>query len=981
MPSVKPWTAALLAFLVCMGASLALVEGLHRQQRSEAMARVSDLANDHAQALQHGLEQALSANYALAALVQQSQGHVTQFEAAGEMLLKFHPGVTMLGLGPGGRITQVMPLLGNERAIGFNPLNDPQQRDEALRAQLARQLSMAGPLNLVQGGVGVVGRLPVFLPDELGHESFWGFTNVTVRLDTLLDHAQLPRLSERGYVYQLWRSVPESGARQVIAEGGRGVPDQAVERTIALPNAQWHLSVSPAEGWTSMLDELIHGLSAILVSGLLSYLVYLLARQRMQERWLETQVAARTAEIKAAQQQLQATLQAVPDPMFEFNLEGVCLGAQVPLHGGNFLHAEMRVGRHLQQALGSEASREVLCALDEAHRQGWSGGHHFVIQHEGRSHEFELSVARSSVSSEGSPRFVAMVRDVTRRQIDQEMLRLTAKVFELSSDAFVVTDANERIMMVNQAFCTLTGFARDEVLGRQARLLAAHREDDSFAHLVRTAIQQHGHWEGEAWNQRKDRSRYLQWLSVSCLVSPEGKTSHYIAAFRDITQQKQSEERIRSLAYFDPLTGLPNRTLLQERSQATLNTARRTAQGFAVFFLDIDHFKNVNDSLGHGIGDKLLLEFARRLRDLIPEPDTVARLGGDEFVLLISQADAAKAQKLAQAVLELATEAFMAGGHELNVTLSIGVALFPQHGTDFQTLQQRADAAMYRAKRSGRNQYCLFTEAIQADANRVLLLENALRRALERGQMSLHYQPQLDLQTRAVVGAEALLRWNHPELGNISPAEFIPIAEDTGLILGLGEWVLRTALSQLRQWIDQGLPPMTMAVNVSAVQFRQAHLPELVKRLVSEAGVAPDLVGLELTEGVALDDPVGASLILDRLHAQGIRLLMDDFGTGYSSLSQLKRFQVSKLKIDRSFIKDLENNPEDQAIVRAIISMAQALDMLTLAEGVENAWQLAFLRREGCHEIQGFHFSRPLPASEFETLIRQHLRETSSGAG
>jgi len=980
MPSVKPWTAALLAFLVSMAASLTLVEVLQSRQKSEAVAQVSDLAHDHAQALQHALEQALAANYALAALVQQSRGNVTQFEAAGAMLLQFHPGVTMLGLGPGGRISQVVPVAGNERAIGFNPLEDPLQRPEAQRARQTNQLSMAGPLNLVQGGVGVVGRLPVFLPDELGHDSFWGFTNVTIRLEPVLNQAQLPRLSERGFVYQLWRTVPDTGARQVISEGGQGLLDQPVERVIALPNAQWHLSVSPSEGWTSPLNQLIHGLGATLVSMLLSYLVYLLARQRLQERWLETQVAARTAEIEATKQHLQATLQAVPDPMFEFDLEGLCLGAQVPAHGGSVLHAKLVVGRHLQETLNAEASQEVMRALEQAHRQGWSGGHQFTLHDADMPHEFELSVARLSVSAGVTPRFVAMVRDVTRRQIDQEMLRLTAKVFELSSDAFVVTDATERIMMVNQAFCRLTGFARNEVLGRPAKLLAAHREDDSFLHLVRTAIHLQGHWEGEAWNQRKDRSRYLQWLSVSSLVSPQGQTSHYIAAFRDITQQKQSEERIRSLAYFDPLTGLPNRTLLQERSLAALNTAQRTGQGFAVFFLDIDHFKNVNDSLGHGIGDQLLLEFAHRLRNLIPEPDTVARLGGDEFVLLIGQAEATQAQKLAQAVLDLATEAFIAGGHELNVTLSIGVALFPQHGTDFQALQQRADAAMYRAKRSGRNQYCLFTDAIQADANRVLMLENALRRAQERGQLSVHYQPQLDLKSGAVIGAEALMRWKHPELGSISPAEFIPIAEDTGLILSLGEWILRTALGQLRQWIDEGLPPLTLAVNVSAVQFRQSQLPELVKRLVDEAGVPPHLLGLELTEGVALDDPVGASQIMDRLHAQGIRLLIDDFGTGYSSLSQLKRFQVSTLKIDRSFISDLQNNPEGQAIVRAIISMAQALDMLTLAEGVESAWQMDFLREEGCQEIQGFYFSRPLPADEFETFVRQHQQALAATA-
>ena len=426
-----------------------------------------------------------------------------------------------------------------------------------------------------------------------------------------------------------------------------------------------------------------------------------------------------------------------------------------------------------------------------------------------------------------------MVRDVTRRQIDQEMLRLTAKVFELSSDAFVVTDATERIMMVNQAFCRLTGFARNEVLGRPAKLLAAHREDDSFVHLVRTAINQQGHWEGEAWNQRKDRSRYLQWLSVSSLVAPQGQTSHYIAAFRDITQQKQSEERIRSLAYFDPLTGLPNRTLLQERSQAALNTARRTGQGFAVFFLDIDHFKNVNDSLGHGIGDQLLLEFAHRLRGLIPEPDTVARLGGDEFVLLIGQAQATEAQQLAQAVLDLATEAFIAGGHELNVTLSIGVALFPQHGTDFQALQQRADAAMYRAKREGRNRYHFFSRALDEAATVRLQLEQDIRRGIAEREFIVHYQPLVRARDGAVIGAEALVRWQRGPEECWGPGQFIPVAEESGLIVALGEQVLEQACAQLRQWQDLGLPVQRLCVNVSPLQFAA---PGFVEQVLAQAG-------------------------------------------------------------------------------------------------------------------------------------------------
>ncbi|MGQ3052198.1 MAG: putative bifunctional diguanylate cyclase/phosphodiesterase [Roseateles sp.] len=443
-----------------------------------------------------------------------------------------------------------------------------------------------------------------------------------------------------------------------------------------------------------------------------------------------------------------------------------------------------------------------------------------------------------------------------------------------------------------------------------------------------------------------------------------------------VAEQQAAEARAERLALFDGLTGLPNRHLLADRASQAIDIARRGDEPLAVLFLDLDHFKNVNDSLGHRVGDSLLAQLAARLRGAVREQDTVARMGGDEFVLVLPLTDVAGAAHLATKLMALASAPFQVEQQELTVTPSMGIAMFPTDGDDFDTLCKCADAAMYRAKRDGRNAYRFFTSEMQAQSARALQLENALRRALERKQLSLHYQPQFALddgdETR-IVGAEALLRWHHPELGSVSPAEFIPVAEASGLILPIGEWVLREALSQLGRWDAAGLTELTMAVNLSAVQFRHDDLPELVGRVLEDVGMAAERLELELTEGAAMDNPAVAITVMNELHARGVRLSIDDFGTGYSSLSYLKKFRVSKLKIDQSFIRDLTDDAEDRAIVDAVIRMAGALGLQTLAEGVETEGQLAFLRRQGCQAVQGYLFSRPLPAQAFEAFVQSRV--------
>ncbi len=436
-------------------------------------------------------------------------------------------------------------------------------------------------------------------------------------------------------------------------------------------------------------------------------------------------------------------------------------------------------------------------------------------------------------------------------------------------------------------------------------------------------------------------------------------------------EQKVAEAHIQRLAHFDALTGLPNRLLLSDRCQHALSAARRGHQSVALMFLDLDHFKNINDSLGHRVGDEVLVELAARLKAVVREQDTVSRLGGDEFILLLPDTDAAGAARVADKLLQAALMPFQIEQHELTVTPSIGIALYPKDGADLDTLSRCADAAMYRAKGDGRNSYRFFTAEIKAHSDRTLLLDNALRRALERDQLELHYQPQISMATGQIVGAEALLRWQHPELGAVSPAEFIPIAESSGLILPIGEWVIRTATAQLAAWIRQGMMPISMAVNLSSAQFRHADLPQLITSILEDVALEPKLLELELTESVAMTHPLGAIAVMDDLRQRGVRMAIDDFGTGYSSLSYLKRFQVYKLKIDQSFVRDIEQDPDDKAIVGAIISMASSLGLQTIAEGVETEGQLAFLRARGCNEAQGYYFSRPLAAQAFENYVRE----------
>jgi diguanylate cyclase (GGDEF)-like protein/PAS domain S-box-containing protein len=570
---------------------------------------------------------------------------------------------------------------------------------------------------------------------------------------------------------------------------------------------------------------------------------------------------------------------------------------------------------------------------------------------------------------------ITMATDITESRKAEGELRLAATVFESSHSSIVITDEQANIVAVNPAFTMTTGYSEEEVIGRNPRMLQSGRQNKEFYQTFWSALMQGDRWQGEIWNRRKSGEDYAAWLSVSVMRNESGVIKHYIGIADDITESKETQRKVEYLAYHDALTGLPNRMLASDRLEQSLVHASRSKSRVAVMFLDLDDFKTINDTLGHSVGDAMLKAVADRLRQCVRESDTVCRLGGDEFLVMLNDvAEIEAINRVALNMLDMVNRTYSIAEHNLTISTSIGIAVYPEDGRDRDTLLKNADMAMYNAKQSGRNTHRFFAEEMNDYVLEHLLIRNGLSRALENKEFLLHYQPLLDFSTGKLVGAEALIRWQHPELGLVPPSRFIPVAEDSGMIVPIGNWVLKEACRQAMEWHQSGWQDMVVAVNISAVQFRRGDIEQVVSGALTESGLDSKFLELELTESILIQDTDKTLDVLKRLGQLGVHLSIDDFGTGYSSLAYLRRLPVDKLKIDKSFVTEITSREDDAAIALSIITLAHSLKKKVIAEGVETVEQLRFLRQHQCDEMQGFLFSRPLPADVFDEFLKNGAR-------
>lgn len=673
-------------------------------------------------------------------------------------------------------------------------------------------------------------------------------------------------------------------------------------------------------------------------------------------------------------QDLKATLDAIPDLLFEVDIDGRYLNIQAAKDELLTMPMEQLLGKLIDDVLPADAVDIIKQALKEADLTGRSRGSQIELVVPAGKRWFELSIAKKTDGSHIDKRFIVLSRDITERKLADMELQIAATAFQ-AQEGIIVTDAHAKILRVNHAFTEITGYTAEEVLGKSPSFLSSGKHDKKFYEALWASVNSQGAWEGEIWNRRKNGEIYPERLVITAVEDNNGNVINYVASLADITESKAALDEIKNLAFYDPLTHLPNRRLLLDRLTQALASSSHSKLRGALLFLDIDHFKVLNDTLGHNTGDLYLKIIATRLKSCVREADTVARIGGDEFVILLEdlgrdKIDAAsRAEAVATKILELIAQPCKLDSYQHQGSVSIGATLFDSHEVGVQDILKQADIAMYEAKESGRNAIRFFDLEMQNAIAYRAKMEREIRVALDNKQFELHYQIQVN-KKKIPIGAEALIRWKHPELGTIAPAQFIPLAEDSGLIIPIGQWVLHEACAQLKRWQQQpSTRELSIAVNVSAIQFMQPDFTEQVEGIVREHQIDPAFLKIELTESMLLENietMINKMLVLRKL---GVRFELDDFGTGYSSLQYLKKLPLNQLKIDQSFIRDIADDNNDKILVRTIIAMAHNLDLRVIAEGVETEAQRVFLMEQGCDHFQGYLFGKPMSIEALESQL------------
>jgi diguanylate cyclase (GGDEF)-like protein/PAS domain S-box-containing protein len=682
---------------------------------------------------------------------------------------------------------------------------------------------------------------------------------------------------------------------------------------------------------------------------------------------LEQRVAERTAEVSRQLNFMEQLIEAIPGPVFYKDRQGRYLGCNQRYIDFLGKSREELVGATVYDIAPKDLAERYHAADEELFAHPGSQIYETQVQPaqgERRDVMFQKATFANSDGSVGG--IIGVMFDITERKRMEERLQQAATVFDSSVEGITITAPDGSVIAVNRAFSEITGYAEQEVLGRNLRLLQSGRHDADFYREMWDTIARDGRWQGELWNRRKDGSLFPESLTISAIKDAAGRVMHYVGVFSDITEIKRATDLLDHQAHHDHLTGLPNRLLLEDRLRGALLRAQREQTQVAVLFVDLDRFKNINDHLGHHVGDQVLCEVARRFCALGRESDTVARLGGDEFLIVMEGIrDPAMASRVADKLLDDLRANSVTLEQEFFVGASIGISLFPQDGGDSETLLKNADAAMYRAKERGRNTYEFFSDELTQFSLDRFQMETDLRHAIQRDELIIFLQPQFSLKSGELLGAEALVRWQHPQQGLVAPGKFIPLAEEAGLIVALGEWVQHAACSQWAAWTAAGLKPGVLSINVSGVEFRRGQIQDTVRNVLAATRLPPALLELEITESAIMSQAENSIKVLHNLRAMGISLAVDDFGTGYSSLAYLKRLPLNKLKVDQSFVRGLPGDAEDCAIVRAVIALGHSLQLKVIAEGVETQVQREFLSGADCDEMQGYLRGRPMPAEDF----------------
>lgn len=676
------------------------------------------------------------------------------------------------------------------------------------------------------------------------------------------------------------------------------------------------------------------------------------------------------ADLLHSQHQLASTLKAIPDLLFEIGLDGRYYSAHSPRTDLMAAPVEEFLHKKVSDILPAAAASICMQAIAESHKNGFSSGRCFELELGGKTRWFELSVSRKDDFSQDNPRFVVLSRDITERKLAEKKLLLAASVFSHAREGIMIADAHGFIVEVNDTFTDITGYTRDEVVGKNPSLLKSGRHSPAFYAEMWQSITTTGNWHGEIWNRHKNGEVYADMRTISAVRDDSGNTLNYVALFVDITPMKEHQRQLERIAHYDALTALPNRVLLADRMQQAMLHSQRRNNALAVAYLDLDGFKAVNDTYGHNVGDDLLIALAARMKAALRDGDTLARIGGDEFVaVLVDIAQVKDCEMVLERLLKAASDPLLVDNIQLEVSASIGVTMYPQDAVDADLLMRHADQSMYVAKQTGKNRYQMFDVAQDAviQTQKEHLVQ--IRMALDRHEFVLHYQPKVNMKSGKVVGAEALIRWQHPQRGLLAPGAFLPDIENHAIIVEVGDWVLSTVLAQMRIWHAQGLL-LPVSINVSARQLQDEGFAKRVGELLAAySDVQPQLLQFEILETSALQDIHKVTAVMKACEALGIGFALDDFGTGYASLAYLKHLPAKTLKIDQSFVRDMLEDPDDLVIINGMIGLARAFGRHVIAEGVETLAHGDLLRSMGCDLAQGFGIARPMSAASLPTWI------------